>query len=518
MTKQRGDVYAERNPRMRNDTMAHSAHRAYLWTTLIFWLLAVAAAPTINPYQAISSFDSQRTILIILLCLGAAGAVLAARPPTSKVLSGSLLVFLTIGIFSAVLAPVRLYALAEVSTYALAFLSIYALAALLSSRPSYHLLVASAIGSSVVLYGIVCIFILFAGWAHEGASSLRWPEPVHNFTNVRFLNQWQTWVLPFLPVLLVSRVPQCRPLLSAVFFFAFFALSWGLLIHTGGRGSVYAAIGAIILVVILFGQHGIRWAGIQIAAGLAGLVLAILILGADAPWASSETRQGQLLSFESNGRVALLRMSADLLRTDWMLGIGPMQFAATQQSIAAHPHNFPARMAVEWGLPATVILFSVVAVLSWRWLVFARDHVRVPSTSIWDRQFTIGISASIMAAGAHSLVSGIEVMPMSQIMLVLLVGTAVGYYRYHKQPRAPWRHRYSMAERAAWLAVATLGALILVNVSYLHITRYEAWETQGLAATWGGHQPRFWKQGKLLQLVGSSPRTYWRDGSPADPE
>ncbi|MEX0731064.1 MAG: O-antigen ligase family protein [Aquisalimonadaceae bacterium] len=474
---------------------------------LYLWLLAAVLLASLDLYPRLSIYDQRRIVQVFLL--GIFSIYLLAQPErrsSSLPTVTAILLFIIVGLgsISSALAVVPTYAYLEVSLLVLMVAAIHVIGNSTDKHDLIRTPTLPILAIGACLYGLVALMILTAGWAYEGEPV--WPEPIHNFVNIRFLNQWQSWMLPLLPALLFAGIPRCRPWLLRSCLLLYFGLLWALLFYSAGRGTLYAITCATALVILFFGRAGLRWGVLQIAMATTGLVLAALIFGMDLPFASGESSRGtRVMSFQSPGRVVLWTVSADLIRESPWFGIGPMQFATLQLPIAAHPHNLPIQIAVEWGIPAALILSGLLLWLLFRWLRFARHRVRSTDCPAWERYFIISLTCSLLTAGGHSLLSGIVVMPMSQIMLVLTCGLAVGWYRRYnttdpvaENPTILGMWRITLLGSAIWLW--GFGGLELSNHRYN--------DEIGVVAANGHYQPRFWRQGKLIHLMDSPPRRF----------
>lgn len=390
-------------------------------------------------------------------------------------------------------AAVPAYAALEVALFVLIVSACLLLASCRLDEAVTRQFLLPMLAGSAIFYGIVTLMVWAAGWAVEGHRP-PWPEPLHNFINRRFLNDWQTWLLPLLPALLFVTISRCRPGLHRSLTFAYFALLWALLLYSLGRATLYAQLGCMLLMPILFGRSGLRWSAIQLAAALLGLLLLIFAFGMN-PFAAAGAPTDRLLNLQPSGRIQLWTASWQLIREYPLLGAGPMHFAALPAVVHAHPHNFPLQFAAEWGLPAALLLFSTLGWLAWKWLTFARIRVRDSHCPRWESLLLISLTASMAAAAANSLLAGTAVTPMSQIMLVLIVGLAGALYP--KQPPAP--AGYATARLAkAWLVATLAAAIWLGGFTSYELTKYIENKLEGTEFVGGGWSPRFWRQGKLI--------------------
>ena len=105
----------------------------------------------------------------------------------------------------------------------------------------------------------------------------------------------------------------------------------------------------------------------------------------------------------------------------------------------------------------------------------------------------VGLAASVLAGAAHAMVSGLLVMPVSQMLLVLVGGWAWGRYRPENGPTKG----FSRSAHAV-LAVLLVGSLGIVGSSFrdLSVAKerraafHEAADREALS-------PRYWQQGYL---------------------
>ena len=77
----------------------------------------------------------------------------------------------------------------------------------------------------------------------------------------------------------------------------------------------------------------------------------------------------------------------------------------------------------EWGVPATLIILSLVTYGFWRWSEQQREIKNV-SCSL----FSIALTSAFIAGLTHGQLSGVFVMPLSQLTFVLVSGWMIGIY------------------------------------------------------------------------------------------
>lgn len=488
--------------RVEAENIPARSSRTYLsrpgWAAFGLLSLLVLVSPAVPLADAyLPVYDERRVLLIVFMSL--CGILCYIRRFLLTVpLLAPLSLIAALGLLSTLsAASVPAHALTEVALFMLTISACLLLGTACPTEKDIRSFLLPCLAGSGIFYGIVTLVTWAAGWAVEGHQP-PWPEPIHNFINRRFMNDWQTWLLPLLPALLFARVPLCRPALHQTLTIAYFALLWALLLYSLGRATLYAQLGCVLLIPLLFGRIGLRWSGLQLAAALLGLLLLIFAFGMN-PFGTSGAGAptDRLMTFESPGRIMLWTLSWELIRENPLVGIGPMQFAAIPGHLHAHPHSFPLQIAVEWGIPAAVLLAGSLIYAAWKWLCFARARAGDPQCPPWEAFLLMSLTGSIAAASANSLLAGTAVTPMSQLMLILVVGLGCALYR-RGQP-AIAKRRQHLAK--AWCAATLAAAIWLAGFTTYEISRYTFNDVAGTRAAGGGWYPRYWRQGRLLHLL-----------------
>jgi|GEM_PF-5543765 len=469
----------------------------------LLWLLATLLVATIMPLA--STLDQRR---IVLVCYAVAASVivlsriLTARRYTSLssgnviALAGSAIV-ISLGTLSAAGSPLASWSLLEVSVYFLLLLSVGALASAFKIlRYNSSGLVAGLFILPIGLYVFAACTIVFASLISN--LPLTFPEPVNGFANIRFFNQYQTWLLPFLPaaLLLPSPTSYIRRGLWHGFVFIIAAFFWALFWRTTGRGTVCATVIACCVVLIFCGSNGRRYTMLTAILALSGFAVAWFMFN-DALISRSETH---LLSSVSLGRQYLWGLCIDLIGQHPWLGIGPMQFAALDTGKASHPHDALLQWAVEWGIPAAVLISAGLLWMLSHWLRFvfrARDRDDHQSNVL-----RVALTASLIGGAAHSLVSGIVVMPASQFMLILVTALAYAVWRdAHPKP--------TVAHPLPRSIMPTVGVTFIIAVAGLYTAAftinsypYAAQHSRKNSDLYrrNSNQPRFWADGTLAGI------------------
>ena len=171
------------------------------------------------------------------------------------------------------------------------------------------------------------------------------------------------------------------------------------------------------------------------------------------------------------------------------LGVGPMNYACLgPDNRAGHPHSFPVQFAVEWGIPALILLAATALSILFKlfgYLHNANIRPDVPS------KLSILVTTGILAAIVHSFLSGVLVMPASQVAGVLVAGWMMALIPGTSQREN--KHFVGVTISATSLVVS----LALVVFAQQQLANAEARFEQTDIMNKG--IPRFWQNGKACK-------------------
>lgn len=385
----------------------------------LFLLLAL----TVDPFSAPSWHDGQRLLQLLALLLI---AVLGLRPPITgahQQLSFSwswgwmLVGAFVLGLVSVLLSAWPRWALLEWSMTVVLFMAVVIVAAEFRRDPvasGRHTVTVFYMAALLYALKVLLAYVLMFAVGVDYGMAFEVQELFPGFSNVRFFGHVQTLLLPFLvlPALWWGRSLRQRTLWMLVP-----VVWWMLVIASGTRGSWMAmAIGAVTVCVFARGA-AIPWLKLQLLGFITGLLLYLLfVLGLPELLSKPAMylhRNADLVSLR--GRELLWGLSADWIAIHPWLGLGPMHFAQRLTEIGAHPHNAVLQWMVEWGVPAALLLTVFVALAGLRFAAWVRNHCSLDA---------VALLAALTGAAAQSMVDGVLVMPISQLLLVLLAGWA----------------------------------------------------------------------------------------------
>lgn len=465
----------------------------FLLGAYIVLVPSISLVPSMGPYN-------EKRALQIGLMLAMGGILLASSTSRRQWLSifgeipalarWGLGMVLGLGGLSSALAPAPFSAFLELSHFVLLFVAAGVVASAVRQAPKQtERLLLGAVALSALLYAVY-FTVRYSGALVFPALEIG-REIVSGFANIRFFNQYQTWTLPLLGGVILALPNQWRVGQGGILFLA--ALWWALIFASNVRGTVVAMTVAAVGVWLLFGRNAHRWLGVQVTALLVGGVLYYILFtlgGGVAPQVLE--RLGDVGG--KSRRLLSWAKSLDMARGHLWLGVGPLHYAWPPYDFTApaHPHNAFLQWMAEWGLPSTVLMSGLTIWGGWRWLQQERDGADMNNPS--SNAVSVALVASVIAGTVHAMVSGLLVMPLSQVLLILVGGWAWGRYRQQRYDSSvassTWPHAALCVVLSA--SVGVVGSS-LQDLSYTEERQsafLESVERKKLS-------PRYWQQGYI---------------------
>ncbi|MCS4038988.1 O-antigen ligase family protein [Salinibacter ruber] len=315
-----------------------------------------------------------------------------------------------------------------------------------------------------------------------------WPEGGTNYVNIRNFNHYQTWTLPFLGGALLAIPKGWKSARGGVLVLT--ALWWALIFASNVRGTIVAMSVAVVGVGLLFRRHAKPWLVTHAAGLLAGIGLYYLLFSSGgSPPVVEKFSEGETYS----KRLQLWRTSLEMAWAHPWLGAGPMHFAwpPYRFATAGSPHNAFLQWLAEWGVLSTGIMSGLAVWGGWRWMDQERRAAEAASAA--SNGVRVALVASVLAAAAHAMVSGLLVTPISQVFLALVGGWAWGRYRFERGPTtAPSTTAHAL------LCVLLVAAMGVVGSSLKDLSTVEERRDALLEAVDRNRfSPRYWGQGFL---------------------
>jgi O-antigen ligase len=445
-------------------------------------------APNLRFFPRLDVYDEHRLLELVALvvaCLASAlraraGRAVASAP--SRVWYAAAAFVVACGVASSVRAAYPREALLEVILLVTLASMTAACAATAAAEPlAFRRCVGAALLASAALAIVVFIANLFG--AASAGDALTSARMFPGFTSPRFLGQWQTWTLVVMSLPLTDRRLTSRPLRALV---AAIAVGWWMLAFAAGTRATLLGIGVgLAVTALLVRPRPRRWLVQQVALAAGGAATFVAVyVAATGGLQGLGTSVAHLGTTDDSGRLALWRAAVDLIRRAPWLGVGPSHYGYYSGAPSAHPHDAWLQLASEWGLPAALTVLACAAAAARVW------YGRVRPTPAGDAETATvraALTATLVAVTLHAALSGVLVMPISQIAGVLVLGWAWGE---GSAPRYESVARHSALPAAAWFLACVLGLLIAAGPDLADLG---ASHRAMLSQT--HFRPRIWKEG-----------------------
>lgn len=368
---------------------------------------------TLTPLLPILSYDyhnHQRIIQIIFLLgislLGTFNLIIkkgSSSYDTSTIKNEkTFFLFIALGVLSSIGSKEVNFSLFYTFHISLLILATYSISSINNKKiilPIIYIIIVTH--TSLVL---VCFLNIIFTLANQQALN---PYIIYSgFINIRFFNQVQVFVLPFLMFLLKYKKIQ-----RIVFIVLFLNL---LLIFIGqARGALFSFLAFLSFAFIL--NTALKK---QVFIGLACLALSCIVF-----YALDSINKGDvdILRTSSSGRIDIwLTTLSNLSLKNIIIGNGPGVYEISLGSSApfSHPHNSLIEILNEWGGVALLSILVVVFSTLKKAITHLKKHRNDIITENLFYSFTIGL--------AYSLFSGVHVMPVSQTLLFIMWGLLIG--------------------------------------------------------------------------------------------
>ncbi|WLI88596.1 O-antigen ligase family protein [Massilia sp. R2A-15] len=445
--------------------------------------------------------DEQRLWQLALYAVLAAGALLRGLPgllnaPEQRGLRWSLAGFFACGAVSALFAFSARHALLEMAMLLMLLLASLFIAQEISrNRTAGLALVLQTCAIGCAAYALKVALLYTAAVSNHIQPGVEIFAP--GFSNYRFLNHAQTVALPLLVLLCVlvkSRIARCGV-------FALTAFWWALLFLTTGRGTMIGIAAGCVVALVLRRRHAYGYCKAMVVTACGGLAIYALLF-ALLPMALGLGPAGLLGAVAqrtaidpTSARLPLWTRALELIAAHPVLGAGPMHFGhyAIDIQNGAHPHNWILQIGAEWGIPGLLFLCAAIgyalrSLLRTAPRIAAGDAGNQHMLAAW-----IAIGAAILVDG---LVSGLLVMPVSQLWIALYIGCAAGWtLSLRGSGSGGERRRANLLPGAVLMLLAAAGIAIGVAPELPQRVRNEPLSAREAAMYNGYGHPRIWLAG-----------------------
>nr|WP_307736157.1 O-antigen ligase family protein [Massilia pinisoli] len=452
-------------------------------------------------FMMVAGHDHQRLVEIGTVLFGGAFILLHRGGTLPGAFRGSagiaLAAFFVLGIVSAALAFAPRFALFEVANFFLLYVLASAIAEEIARNGQASFL------SAIRALALACapyVFLFIVAYA-AGLSlgiPLALDDFTTNFSNIRFFNHAQTSTLPLL-ILLCCLTPKVSKL--RWFWLVVTTYWWMALFATMGRGTLLGMAVGCVAVALLARKRAWPYLRSVILTATFGVLAYFLFLALVPALIGVQGMHSLSVAVErtatdpTSGRWPLWHLASQLIAVHPWLGAGPLHFAhySELRNNGAHPHDWVLQVAAEWGVPALLCLLIAVA-SGVRGLLRAGARVGrddAPGQAIFSALVTGAIAILV-----DGLVSGVFVMPQSQLAVALYLGCAIGWQRsvIPAMPMAAPSGAWRLAGMACIVA-AMAGVIAGAWPEALAKLRNEELTPAQQALNNGDQWPRLWKAG-----------------------
>lgn len=453
-------------------------------TGLLF--TALIAAPTMDVFKSLTWMDQQRNLQIGMIMLASLGLLLQAR--TMPLLSAHgmprflLVATLLIAFVSALFASSGEWAFTELALW-LGLCGLFTFSASICRQNPKILVIYQA--CALIVAALLCLqFIILLVDAFASGTNLEAKKLLNGFENLRWLGQFQALSIPLIGgIWLIARPGLWQRLILALL------VCWWITIWAGESRGAWLALITVLGLAAFLKLGPPRYYVTLLVSAVIGLICYLLIFQWLAPTMglSMDSRDLETLVSSSSLRKEMWLATLVRIPEHPVLGWGGMAFAGSDAFFAGHPHNALLQVAYEWGLP---VLAGCLGLL---FIAILRLWPQVRQLRHWNEDHPLFLTTllSLAVMLAHSMVSGVIVMPYSQTWLALLAGALWAMTSGKNQQTTPPVH--SRAALALCLVAISSGSW-LTHVALRDYDRLTQFEKR---PGYGTDAPRFWLRGGI---------------------
>ena len=462
---------------------------------LLICIALISFLPSLHfmPKEIIWFHDGQRLLEIIILCIVLLYSTFNKNFGEPIILIEYWLVYaftalIVLSILSSLLAISPRHAFIEATIFVgLSYLAlIIATSYRMNSEVFIKRLVYIAWGS-ILLY-MVSFYVGYTT-ATIVKKPLVWPLPFTGFSNIRSFNQYQLWAIGLLclPLLAFELKPKVRNWLYVALTFW-----WVLLFYSASRGVLIAWLLGITVTALIYKKLAWPFIRIQLINILSGLFTYFALFTVIPKLNGSTLVTGTVLRETANDRIDLWHKALTLAIEYPWLGVGPMHYA-WHNTTSAHPHNSILQLAAEFGIPATLIILSIAGFGIYAWLI-KFNSLQLVKENLVNKNFSIILIFTITTNAIYSLVDGVIVMPISQVMMFATIGLMVGHYAYTNPSYTKKSHTLSHGKFNLLAFFALLTLVTLAWSTFPEIAQGLSGHEKGFSTGQSAIGPRLWRE------------------------
>jgi O-antigen ligase len=388
----------------------------------------ICLSPSLNliPHILVSTsfHDSQRLLELLLIGLVLSYSTIHSRASNHNAAHYAIYILIALAITSAYLAQSPRHALTEISLFAgLSYLTLFVMNLYLNDDTRLIKQLVFVFWASIIF----CMVSFYTGYitALIFNTPVTWPAPLKGFSSIRSFNQYQLWTLGLitLPLLAFDFKRNSTRALLHIGLVAW----WCLMFFAASRGVLLAWAVSIIITGIIYKKTSWPFIRLQLISITTGLLSYQVLFQLIPNLKNSAVVTGTILRDTTSDRLELWKLSTELIQNNPIFGVGPMHFAWASMTVA-HPHNSILQLMAEWGLPAAIIILSLAGYGLFYWKKKFNSETLNTQTNL-NQQLIIALFFTAITSMVYSLVDGVIVMPISQVMMFTTIGLMMGLYR-----------------------------------------------------------------------------------------
>lgn len=452
------------------------------------------------------------TIIIILLTPSLRRQIITMLLSMQSLVRYTLLAFLLFGAISALLSKIPTAAFLEWSLFVMIILFSFSWCVLV-----YKYGVKLYLSLSFLCFLVIMIYTRSVIQANVLSHNVDNHMPIEfpYFINIRFFTQYAVFTLALLPLadMWCTKKRFYEYLRAPLFLLA--GCWWALVILNGSRGLTLSFIVSTIIGLFVFKNFLLPWVwrqGVYILLGI--IIVMFLIISPQTVIDHEIVKQNinHIDSFQHSAiatRLVLYHYAFFLIKKHPFFGVGPMHFASRpplflieNHALAGHPHNVFLMIFSEWGMLAGIAI-SIFAYLALKKFIQTAYAVQKKNKDEFFVQIYACFAMSLCAGLLDALVSGVFVMPLSQMMFAVVAGSCFALYLQANDVLLQ-DMIFSLRRRffySTFLIVITMFSLVFVSIKVISALPHLSANEQGALERGGIYSrlaPRFWAQGWLL--------------------
>ena len=477
----------------------------HIW--LAFLIIAIALIVSgIDISKGLYSYNEYRYIEIALLaCLPIVIGLSPISLPTSRFVLFTLTIFFVFGLFSALFSE---YQIKSLTGYWLIISLIIATVCFYRVHLPNLVIAATSCLITFCILVYICVYYLdFSLDIIQGRTTIKRNSMFHGFDNPRFLNHMQTLCIPLLIVAIKfisdsSTLSNSFKKITKITFYFSTASYIALIFFTAGRGSIISSLLAIFILWLVLGRT-FAYVGKRICLlWLAGLIIYFIqiILYQSLVNTEVSSMAHDIQKFTSSGRVELWSIAIDQIKHSPLIGVGPLMFGNTTGTFLNSPHNIVLWLAAEWGLIASMAILSLSAYLLGLFINHLKQAARFPHYDSNDPTLTLisgqALGLCLIGGSIHSLVSGIYIVPSSQLTTLLIIILAFSSYQNLANEMKLASPLGFQANRKMKISAALLISLLIFPAYQYHqASDWGKYDVEDIHTERGIMGPAYWLQG-----------------------